>query len=73
MMHTRAVAFAIGLGLHTGADIVVPALKKTYAMSPEHFSIENGDLCLTETFAGERYELQFFVPGMKGEDGKLFQ
>lgn len=45
MMHTRAVAFAIGLGLHTGGDIVVPALKRTYAMSPKDFSVENGDLC----------------------------
>jgi hypothetical protein len=27
---------------------------------------------LTETFSGERYELQFFVPKIKDGDGKLF-
>jgi hypothetical protein len=48
MMHTRAVAFVIGLELHTGGDMVVPVLKRTYAMSSEDVALRTEISVLTE-------------------------
>jgi hypothetical protein len=73
MVHTRALAFSIGLGFAYRRRYWFPTLKRTYAMTPEDFALRTEIFVLTEPFAGEWHGLQFIILDMMEEDGTLFQ